>query len=157
MAAGEDLHDPPPDSDRHTLVSSAAAQRRAEIIAHDSEVRLAAIITSAMDAIITIDADQSIVLFNAAAEQMFRCSAAEAIGQPLDRFIPERYHAAHQKHIQRFAETGITSRTMGALRALNAVRANGEEFPIEASISQSRVGEQHLFTVILRGGGGILQ
>jgi PAS domain S-box-containing protein len=150
MAAGEDLHDPPPDSDRHTLVSSAAAQRRAEIIAHDSEVRLAAIITSAMDAIITIDADQSIVLFNAAAEQMFRCSAAEAIGQPLDRFIPERYHAAHQKHIQRFAETGITSRTMGALRALNAVRANGEEFPIEASISQSRVGEQHLFTVILR-------
>jgi PAS domain S-box-containing protein len=131
-------------------VNGVAEHRAAASISHDSEVRLAAIITSAMDAIITIDADQRIVLFNAAAEQMFRCSAAEALGQPLDRFIPERYHAAHQKHIQRFGETGTTARAMGALRSLNAVRANGEEFPIEASISQSRVGDQHLFTVILR-------
>ncbi|MBI5564736.1 MAG: PAS domain S-box protein [Chloroflexi bacterium] len=140
----------PPEAAGDATVNDDTARRQAEITLCDSEARLAAIITSAMDAIITIDAEQRIVLFNAAAEQMFRCSAAEASGQPLDRFVPKRYHAAHQKHIQRFAETGITTRTMGALRALNAVRADGEEFPIEASISQSVVGNQRLFTVIVR-------
>lgn len=56
-------------------------------------------ITSAMDAIITIDHDQRITLFSAAAEQMFRCSAAEVLGQTIDRFIPERNRAAHRGHI----------------------------------------------------------
>jgi PAS domain S-box-containing protein len=55
-------------------------------------------ITSAMDAIITIDHDQRITLFSAAAEQMFRCSAAEVLGQTIDRFIPERNRAAHRGH-----------------------------------------------------------
>ena len=64
-----------------------------EATARESEVRLEAIVRSAMDAIITVDSDQRIVLFNAAAEKMFGCAAAEAIGQPLERFIPERFRA----------------------------------------------------------------
>jgi hypothetical protein len=115
-----------------------------------NEARLEAIVRSAMDAIITIDRDQRIVVFNAAAEQMFGCPAAEAIGTLLDRFIPARFRAIHRSHIERFIRTGETARRMGQQTALSALRADGTEFPIEASISQALVGEQLLLTVILR-------
>jgi PAS domain-containing protein len=81
-----------------------------------SEAKLAGILASAMDAIITVDEDQRVVLFNAAAERMFRCPAAEALGESLDRFIPERFRAAHREHIRVFGETKVTQRTMGKAR-----------------------------------------
>ncbi len=115
-----------------------------------SEERLAGIITSAMDGIITVDADQRIVLLNPAAERMFGWSEAALKGQPLDRLIPERFRAAHATHLQDFSRTNVTRRTMGGAGAIFGLRASGEEFPIEASISQITVGGQHLFTVILR-------
>src|SRR5215475_16220065 len=95
-----------------------------------SEAKLAGILVSAMDAIITVDEDQRVVLFNAAAERMFRCPAAEALGESLDRFIPERFRAAHREHIHIFGETKVTQRSMGKMRPLFAVRSDGEEFPI---------------------------
>jgi PAS domain S-box-containing protein len=126
------------------------ALRASQDALRQSEARLAGIVGSAMDAIISVDADQRIVLFNAAAERMFRCSAAEALGQPLDRFIPARYRTRHREHVRSFGATGVTARTMAALGALSGLRADGQEFPIEASISQGDVKGQKLFTVILR-------
>ncbi len=117
-------------------------RKQAERELQESRARLSGIIGSAMDAIISVDANQNVTLFNAAAERMFRCSAAKAIGQPLDRFIPARYRAEHRRHIQEFA--------MGHLRPLAGVRTDGEEFPIEASISHIEIGSQQIFTVILR-------
>ena len=112
--------------------------------------RLHGIIGSAMDAIITVDEGQNVVMFNAAAERIFGCSAAEAIGGPLDRFIPVRFRAAHRAHVENFGRTGATTRMMGARLALYGLRANGEEFPIDASISQIAVEGRKLYTVILR-------
>lgn len=103
-----------------------------------------------MDAIITVDERQHVVMFNAAAEQIFRCPANAAIGGPLDRFIPERFRAAHRGHVERFAATGATVRRMGSDMLLHGLRAGGEEFPIEASISQATVDGRKLFTVVLR-------
>jgi PAS domain S-box-containing protein len=123
-------------------------QRTTEL--QESQDRLTGILGSAMDAIIVVDSDQCIVLFNPAAEHMFGCPAAEALGQPVARFIPERFHAAHHGHFRKFAETGVTSRTMGKLSPLWAVRANHQEFPIEATISQVEASGKKLFTVILR-------
>ena len=120
-----------------------------EITQH-SETRLAGIVGSAMDAIISVDSDQTIILFNASAEAMFRCPAAEALGQPLDRFIPQRFREAHKTHVQGFGQTSHTSRSMRSLGTLSGVRADGEEFPIEASISQVVVAGQKVYTVILR-------
>src|SRR6266496_2126331 len=108
------------------------------------------IIDSAMDAIISVDAQQRIVLFNRAAEQLFGCSAAEAIGKALDRFLPEQLREVHRQHIARFAATGVTSRSMHSPATLNAVRSNGEQFPIEATISQVGDDDQKRYTVILR-------
>jgi PAS domain S-box-containing protein len=97
-----------------------------------------------------VDTEQRIVLFNPAAEQMFGCQAADALGQPLERFIPSRYRAAHKQHILRFGQTGDTNRGMGQLGTLSGLRSDGTEFPIEASISHIEASGQHLYTVILR-------
>src|SRR5687767_14269814 len=121
------------------------AQHRGE----ESQAQLAAIVDSAMDAIITVDAAQNIVLFNRAAEQIFRCTRREALGGPLERFLPPRLRAAHRGHIEHFARTGVTTRRMGDVTTLWGLRADGEEFPLEASISQSGEGKRY-YTVILR-------
>lgn len=115
-----------------------------------SAQRLDGIIQSAMDAIITVDRQQRILLFNAAAQRVFRCPASEAIGSPLDRFLPARFRSVHRAHVERFGATGVTNRRMGDRMALAALRADGEEFPIDASISQAIVGGEKVYTVILR-------
>jgi PAS domain S-box-containing protein len=116
----------------------------------DSQNRLAGIIDSAMDAIITVDGQQHIILFNKAAEEVFGYPAEEALGKELSLFIPSRYREAHHEHIHRFERTGISNRRMSRYGSVVGLRANGQEFPMEAAISQVKVGEQSLHTVILR-------
>jgi len=117
---------------------------------HALERQLASIIHSAMDGIITINDEHNIVLFNAAAEEIFQCSASDVLGQPLDQFIPEPLRAAHREHLQRFAESEETYRRMGMYREISGLRYTGELFPLEASISKVvRVGKRWM-TVILR-------
>lgn len=116
----------------------------------ETKRRLEGIVDSAMDAIITVDEQQEIILFNPAAERMFGVLQSEALGQPISRFIPQRFRAGHVEHIRRFRQTGVTGRRMGALGAISGLRADGEEFPIEASISQVDVEGERLATVILR-------
>ena len=131
-------------------VTDMSRLRAAENHVHETEVRLEAIVRSAMDAIITVDSDQRVVVFNAAAEKMFGCRVADAIGEPLEGFIPERFRAEHRAHVERFSHTGETSRRMGVQTALWALRTDGVEFQIEASISHAAVRGQRLLTVILR-------
>jgi PAS domain S-box-containing protein len=111
---------------------------------------LTGIIRSAMDAIVVVDDDQRIVLFNAAAEKIFVCPANEAIGSSVDRFIPQRFRAGHSARVRRFAESGVTSRTLHGLSTLWGLRANGEEFPIEASISKVESRGKKFFTAVIR-------
>ena len=116
----------------------------------ESQQRLTGIISSAMDAIITIDEEQRIVLFNAAAEKMFLCTAAEVLGQSIDRLLPDRFRAAHHGHVRQFGESGMTNRAKIGFDALWARRANGEEFQMEASISKVETNGKKLLTVIMR-------
>ncbi|MDP9649840.1 PAS domain-containing sensor histidine kinase [Paraburkholderia caledonica] len=132
---------------------ASSARSEASVAINQSgvnEARMMAIIRSSMEAIITIDEQQRIVLFNPMAEQVFGCTAMEAIGASLERFIPERFRAAHARHVEQFGVTGVSDRQMGRQRVLSGLRANGEEFPIEASISQTRDGGARLYTVMLR-------
>ena len=112
--------------------------------------RLAGLLDSAMDAIISVDEAQRIVLYNRAAERIFGWPAAEIRGQPLERLLPERFRDGHAKHVRRFGTTGVTSRRMSGSSVVYGLRANGEEFPVDASISQVDTPEGKLFTVILR-------
>jgi len=134
-----------------TAVLGATASRRAmeeELLV--SQLRLQSIVDSAMDAIITVNERQNVVLFNQAAEQMFGCSDQEAIGQPLDRFLPMRSREGHRHHVHAFGEGGVTSRKMGQLGTVMGLRSNGKEFPIEAAISHISIEGKKYYTVILR-------
>ena len=132
------------------LAREIAERTAAEAAERDSQGRLAGIIASATDAIITIDAAHRITMFNAAAESMFGCAAETVIGETVDRFIPERFRAGHADHIHSFGATGVSTRQMGAERVLTGLRPSGEEFPMEARISQIEVGGDKLYTVIIR-------
>ena len=115
-----------------------------------AEARVGGIVESAMDAIIAVDENQKIVLFNAAAEKVFGHRRDDAQGQSLDMLLPARFRASHRGHIENFGRAGTTSRRMGEQLILWGKRQNGEEFPIEASISLHREGEHRIHTVILR-------
>jgi len=129
-------------------VDAEAARMREAL--DEATKRLAAVVETAMDPIITVDDAQRIVLFNQAAERAFGCPRREAFGDPIERFIPARFRAAHRAHIERFRRTGVTTRRMGDQNVLWALRADGSEFPIEASISQTGSETHHFYTVILR-------
>ena len=129
--------------------ASSATRETAEALARTTGY-LEGVVASAMDAIISVDARQRIVVFNQAAEAMFGIGAGEARGESLSRLIPERFRAAHIQHVRKFGQTGVSCRRMGALGTVSGLRANGEEFPLEASISQVVCGGERLFTVILR-------
>jgi PAS domain S-box-containing protein len=89
-------------------------------------------------------------MYNRAAERMFGWSPDEVQGKPLDLLIPERYRGVHGSQVRRFGATGTTSRRMGHQTILYALRKDGAEFPIEASISQLQTPEGKVYTVILR-------
>jgi diguanylate cyclase (GGDEF)-like protein/PAS domain S-box-containing protein len=131
------------------LQIEAVERKRAQEAASVSRARLEGIIDSAMDAIISVDARQQIVLFNAAAERMFGRRYADVIGQPLDLLLPERFRAAHRRHLDEFGSTGVSIRGVQA-GALSGLRADGTEFPVEATISQVDIAGTKLFTVIVR-------
>jgi len=138
---------------RSNLTESLAIieRQQADQALRESERRFVDIIDLAMDAIVTVDHDQRIVIFNSAAEEMFRCPAAEAIGSSLERFIPPRYRTAHHHHVREFAQSGKKTRRASERHGtVMALRADGEEFPVEASISTVETGGKMLFTAILR-------
>jgi PAS domain S-box-containing protein len=131
----------------HTRITR---RKRAEQALARSKAQLAAIIESAMDAIVAVDGDQRIVSWNAAAVRMFGCAAADALGQPIERFIPQRAHAAHRAYIGKYSAGADGARPMSDRGPVAARRADGSEFLIEASISSVVVGGQPLLTAVLR-------
>ncbi len=134
----------------HGFLQDSTERRRIEEKARSGEARLSAIIHSALNGVITVDELQNIVLFNPAAEQMFGYPEAEALGRPLDQFIPSRYRSAHKRHIPKFGETEIAGRKMGQREGIYGIRKDGREFPLEASISHVEFDGKRVYTAILR-------
>ena len=126
------------------------ARKANELELLESRRSYADIIESALDAIISLNAEQRIILFSPGAEQMFGCAADAAIGKAVDEFIPPAYRAAHRRHIENFGRSATANARMGDLRRVSGLRANGEEFPIEASISQSLLDGKKTYTAIIR-------
>ena len=104
----------------------------------ESEAKFSGIISTSPDAIISVDDEQRITIFNEGAEKIFGYSKDEALGAPLDMLIPERFRS-------------VSAGSEGNRRAsIAGRRKNGEEFPAEAMISKLKVGDKTLLTVALR-------
>lgn len=131
---------------------------RIERALRKSRERLTRIIDSAIDAIISIDADLEIHLFNAAAEDIFQCSAEEAECTSLDAFLTEPFEALVQRHIEAHQTTtadetetsGADGRYLAAPEGLKARRADGDTFPVEATLCPVQLPEEDRYLLILR-------
>lgn len=140
------------------LILAAAAllwreQHREEALAaaaRESDDRLRAMVASAMDAIISIDNEGRIVVFNPAAQNMFGYSAEEVIGERLDLLLPDRFHAVHERNVSTFGQSGVITRAKKARMEIVGLRADGTEIPLESTITQVTIDGQTQFTAILR-------
>lgn len=147
-----------PEDERLTaLIASATAQlgtifRRkiAEEARRRSEATLAGILHLIPDAIVSIDAEQRIRIFNTGAEQVFGYLAEEVLGEPLDILLPERARASHRAHVERFIASQDTARWMAERGQISGRRRDGELFPAEATISRLGEGRSCTCTVVLR-------
>lgn len=137
------------------LVSTAVAhsghilqQKLIKAALHEREALFAGIIAIVQEAIISINTSGNIIIYNTGAEKIFGYTAQEAIGQPLNLLIPNRFHFIHNQHITQF--DSAVGRRMGESREVYGVRKNGEEFPAEAYILRLAIAGEKVFTVVLR-------
>ena len=121
-----------------------------EAVARESSNQLRAMVDSAMDAIVTIDSERLVVVFNPAAQAMFGYTEQDLIGQPIDRLIPERFRAAHDCNIARFRNSGVNARMKDARIDIIGRRSDGQEFPLESTIARVTIDGKEMFTAILR-------
>ena len=121
-------------------------RKHSEAALIESERLFSSIFDTAYDAFITIDADQHIMLFNKAAESMFGYSAGSIIGQSLERLLPsDEGSGKHLSRVRTFATTQGTAR-----RDVRGVRASGEIFPVETTISHLTVNDKQIFAATIR-------
>ncbi|MGL4501183.1 MAG: PAS domain S-box protein, partial [Planktothrix sp.] len=115
-----------------------------------SQARFAGILEIANDAIISVNSTQHITLFNQGAEKIFGYKLEEVLGQPLNLLLPEQFRNIHHQHIQKFAQSWGKARRMGERGEIWGLRRDGTQFLAEASISRLEIGDETVFTVILR-------
>jgi len=122
--------------------------RTLEALEH-SEERYRSLVETAVDAIISIDSDGNIILWNHSAESMFGYRAHNVMGKPLAFIMPERYREAHREALQRVLSTG-KSNIIGKTTELAGVRRTGVEFPLELSLAKWGSGDAVFFTAVIR-------
>lgn len=110
---------------------------------------LAAVVNSTDDAVISVDVQGLIKMFNPGAERVFRRTQASMQGQTIEVLLPERFRAAHPQHLRSFAESGVASRMMG-MGLVKGLRSDGQELDLEGTISQVTVYDQQVLIVTLR-------
>ena len=122
-----------------------------ELKAKENEAKVSGILSISADAIISIDEDQNIIMFNEGAEKIFGYTNSEILGRPIDILIPERFRSGHRQLVDHFSRESNTSRRMGKReRPISGVRKNREEFPADASISKLEIGGTKIFTAAIR-------
>jgi len=128
-----------------TFLLDITERKQAERARRETEERLAGIFRSAMDAIVVLDSERRVVIFNEAAQKMFRCTASDAVGHRIDRFLTEPLEQLLREYMasEGFPQCWIPE-------GMRAVRKDGDRFSIEATVSRTDVSTGRLFTLILR-------
>jgi PAS domain S-box-containing protein len=129
------------------LIQDVTQARRAQEALRASEERLRALVTTASDAIITINKRGVIESVNRAAERMFGYAAADLIGQNVALVMPAPHRERHGDYLANYLRTGVKKFT-GSVREVVGLRRDGSTFPAELSVSE--INQEGVFTGILR-------
>src|SRR5580692_3399135 len=130
-------------------VMTSVVDRRFSIL-ESSEERLRLIINTALDAVITMNAEGLITNWNSEAEKTFGWSAQEVLGRRLSEIImPRRYREEHERGLLRFLSTG-EGMMLRQRREITALHRDGHEFPVEVAISPVKFGGQWIFSSFIR-------
>jgi PAS domain S-box-containing protein len=150
LEAGDDLIVKPFES-REVLarIERQVTVSKVRMALRESEAKFRSVMESAIDAIISGDAEGSIRSWNSAATALFGHTEAEVIGKPIDLIIPDRFREAHQKGIQRVSSGG-PSHVIGKTVELAAIRKDGSEFPVELSLATWFLDDKRYYTGIIR-------
>ena len=133
-----------------TIWHDVTAARRVAQTLRESEALKRAVIENAMDCIVSIDQGGRIVDFNPAAEHTFGYRREDVIGRDLaETIIPPRLREAHRRGLAHYLKTG-EGPVLGKRVELDAMRADGSEFPVELGITAMQIGEQTLFAAHMR-------
>ena len=134
----------------HSNIEMAIFKHKMENRLRESEERYRRLVETAQDAIICIDEDGIINIWNKFAEKIFGYSKEEIIGQPVAAIIPERYKKKHQKGLEQFLQTGKT-KIINKTVEFAGKQKEGIEIPIEISLSYRKIEEKrYSFTAIIR-------
>jgi diguanylate cyclase (GGDEF)-like protein/PAS domain S-box-containing protein len=133
---------------RFTWARRSADSRAAEERA-TSEARFRAVAQSANDAVVSADAQGTIVFWNEAARRTFGYTEEEAVGQPVTMLVPERHREACLAGLRRVGESG-QARMIGKTLELDGQRKDGTEFPLELSLASWSMGDQTFYTTMIR-------
>jgi PAS domain S-box-containing protein len=115
----------------------------------EGEKRLSRLVATVADGVIAVDSQQRIILFNGAAERMFHVRSEDLVGTPVEPFVDKHYRAEDRATVRDLLGGGGDAGTKG-LRELVGVRADGEEFPIEASLSRLETAHELIVTIVFR-------
>ena len=132
------------------IARDVTERKRTERELAASRAQFQGILDGASDAIISIDEKQRITLFNQQAERVFGYQAREVLGQPLTRLLPAQFQENHGGHVEKFVAEDATQRRMGQVLELSGRRKNGEEFPVEVTISKLPLKGMQVLTAIVR-------
>ena len=132
-----------------SIVRDISERRTGEQALRDSEARFSGIVTIAPDAIIAIDNQQHISLFNQSAVDAFGYAEEEILGQHVETLIPTRFRHDHDAQVREFANSDVASRSMSSRNEIVGLRKDNSEFPAEASLSKLRLGDETIMTVML--------
>ncbi len=131
-------------------IQDITARKRAREELHSSRARIAAILELAGDAIISIDSNQRITLFNQAAERIFGYSATQLLGQPLEKLLPLCLEDTGDSGVSGGGCSDHLAQMMDQSGEIIGLRQDGAEFPAEVSISEVEIAGEQVFTLCLR-------
>ena len=132
------------------IVQDITDRKNEEMARRKTEARYASILDGSADAIISVDRNERVIVFNKGAEKAFGYREKEIIGQPLEILIPKHSHKAHKRAFTEFLDAPNSSLLMESRAEIRGLRKNGDEFPAEASLTKQNVEGELVLTAVLR-------
>ncbi|MGR3220775.1 MAG: PAS domain-containing hybrid sensor histidine kinase/response regulator [Candidatus Anammoxibacter sp.] len=126
-------------------------RKKTEESAKKSDRRYARMLQVSEDAIVSIDERRNIFIFNKAAERIFGYTAAEIIGKSIETLIPDRYRTGHKEKVEEFGKSETDAARLNDRQyELFGLKKNGDEFPVDISISKFNDDGNMIYTAVLR-------